>query len=298
MEIVNILRFITNHPLNAHQKLKAVLRFVTWQVASRLLPGSVVVNYVNKARLIVNRGMTGATGNVYTGLHEFEDMAFVLHSLRAGDLFIDIGANVGSYTVLAGAVAGAKCLAFEPAPLTFSHLVDNININRISDIVTAYNMGIGRGPDTLKFTIGLDTVNHVLGANEMINPEGFMEIPVDKLDNLVGTEKPILIKIDVEGFETEVIAGAHNTLSQPTLLAVIMELNGSGDRYGYDETEIHKKMLSYGFKSYSYSPYARALSSIDSKNQRSGNTLYVKNVNAVQVRLQTAPQFETNNCKI
>jgi hypothetical protein len=41
------------------------------------------------------------SGNIYAGLHEFGDMAFVLHFLRAGDLFADVGANIGSYTVLA-----------------------------------------------------------------------------------------------------------------------------------------------------------------------------------------------------
>lgn len=45
--------------------------------------------------------MRGATGNVYVGLHEFESMGFVLHVLRSSSAFIDVGANVGAYTVLA-----------------------------------------------------------------------------------------------------------------------------------------------------------------------------------------------------
>lgn len=45
--------------------------------------------------------MTGATGNWYCGLQEYEDMSFVLHALRPGDLFVDVGANIGSYSILA-----------------------------------------------------------------------------------------------------------------------------------------------------------------------------------------------------
>ena len=63
-------------------------------------------------------GMTGATGNVYCGLHEFEDMALVLHALRPRDLFVDVGANVGSYTVLGGQparVALASNPSLEPS---------------------------------------------------------------------------------------------------------------------------------------------------------------------------------------
>ena len=57
--------------------------------------------------------MTGATGNIYAGLHEFVDMAFCLHLLRSGDLFVDVGANIGSYTVLASKVAGANSVTLE-----------------------------------------------------------------------------------------------------------------------------------------------------------------------------------------
>jgi hypothetical protein len=49
-------------------------------------------------------GMTGATQNIYVGLQEFVDIMLTLHFLRKGDLFLDMGANVGSYTILASGV--------------------------------------------------------------------------------------------------------------------------------------------------------------------------------------------------
>ena len=63
------------------------------------------------------------TGNIYCGLAKFADMAFVLHVLRAGDLFVDIGANAGAYTLLASSVTGAKTTCFEPAPATYARLL-------------------------------------------------------------------------------------------------------------------------------------------------------------------------------
>ena len=45
---------------------------------------------------MARKGMTGASGNIYFGLHEFEEMGFLLHFLREEDLFIDIGAYIGS----------------------------------------------------------------------------------------------------------------------------------------------------------------------------------------------------------
>src|SRR5438552_2237409 len=105
-----MLRFITSHPLNRTRRIVAVGQFVRWQIMSRLRLETEFL-WVEGAKLLVKRGMTGATGNIYCGLHEFVEMAFCLHLLRRDDLFLDIGANVGSYTVLASKVCGARSIA-------------------------------------------------------------------------------------------------------------------------------------------------------------------------------------------
>ncbi|HEX9953226.1 MAG TPA: hypothetical protein VGB53_15755, partial [Rubricoccaceae bacterium] len=108
--------FLMHHPLAQRHRVRALGRWVGWQVRSRTLGTSIAIDFANDSQLWVAPGMTGATGNLYAGLHEFEDMAFVLHALRPTDLFVDVGANVGSYTVLAGAAIGARCESFEPVP--------------------------------------------------------------------------------------------------------------------------------------------------------------------------------------
>lgn len=70
-----------------------------------------------------------------------------------------------------------------------------------------------------------------------------------------------------------------------------MELNGSGARYGFDEMKIHKKMLNYGYNTFSYSPFDRTLISLDGKNMQSGNTLYIKNIEQVRERLAKAQKY-------
>ena len=106
------IKFIINHPLNRGHKLTSILRYVKWQIGSRLVPGAVVFEWINGSKFIVRNGATGLTGNIYTGLHEFSDMGFLLHVLRPADLFVDIGANVGSYTILACSAIGARGIAF------------------------------------------------------------------------------------------------------------------------------------------------------------------------------------------
>jgi len=105
------LKFVTNHPLIRRNPIAALMRVAAWQVRSRTQTECLHV-WIEGTRLAVRKGMTGATGNIDCGLHEFADMAFVLHTLRAEDVFLDIGANVGTYSVLASDVCGARTIAF------------------------------------------------------------------------------------------------------------------------------------------------------------------------------------------
>lgn len=289
MALLQTLRFILGHPLNQERKTEALLRYVRWQIGSRILPGPVAVPFVDQIRLLVAPGMTGATGNLYCGLHEFEDMAFTLRFLRPGDLFVDIGANVGSYSLLAAA-AGARSIAFEPVPSTFKALTDNIRLNGLSDQIDARQIAIGARRETLIFTSDEDTMNHVAGSNE--EGKATVQVDVQTLDEALGDQHPILLKIDVEGFESNVLEGGHSTLESTRLLAVILELNGSGRRYGFEDADVHGAMLRFGFAPYQYHPTIRKIESLQGPNLERGNTLYLRDREFVVRRLEGAPRFQ------
>lgn len=289
MALWQTLSFILTHPLNANHKAAALQRFLCWQIGSRLVRGSVAIPFVDGTRLLVQPGMTGATGNIYCGLHELEDMAFVLHALRPDDLFVDVGANVGSYTILAAGVCGSSTIAVEPVPSTFKHLMDNIRLNNLEARVRARNIGLGAEKTALHFSATLDTENHVLSVEEAEAAPG-IRVDVDTMDSLLAGFRPTVIKIDVEGYEAKVLQGARSTLECDQLLAVIMELNRSGLRYGFDETALHDEMVGRGFMPCSYEPFGRALTPLSKKNTTSGNMLYVRDMNAVLTRIRSAPK--------
>ena len=275
------------HPLSQDNPWAAVVRYARWQLGSRLLQAPVVVPFTDQAKLVVKTGMTGATCNIYTGLHDFPEMAFTAHLLRRGDHFVDVGANVGVYTVLAGAVAGADCIAFEPATQTFKALESNMAVNKLSADLRCAAVGASNG--TVRFSEDrLDTTSHIA-----IGEENGVEVEMVTLDASL-PEVPTLLKIDVEGFEGAVLDGAERTLGSPELLAVIMETNGSGDRYGGGDDVLLNRMVEFGFRKYSYAPFERKLiPAIDDKN-----TIFVKDVARVSERLMTATAFSVRGRSI
>ena len=281
-----VIKDLTSHPLNQDSKLAAVKRLVKWQIGIRLNPYPVIYPFTDKSKLIIKKGAAGATGNLYSGLHEYSDMAFVLHFLRPEDLFADIGANVGSFTVLASGHVGAYTYAAEPGPAAFSYLMENIYVNQIPDKVKALNVALGGEKGEVNFTASQDTLNHIAQKEE----KDTIKVPIETLDDVLGIENiPSLIKIDVEGFETEVIRGAEKTLANNKLKAVIIELNYFVTRYGYDIKTTHDKFISLGFSPFNYDPAARSLTPIESIDSR--NFIYIRDIEFVKNRVQQAAPF-------
>ncbi len=93
-QLKQVIKYINKHPLAGKHKLKAYYNFLAWQLSQFFFPIERVVPFVEGTKLAVKKGFSGATGNIYTGMQEFNDMGFLLHFLRPGDLFFDIGANV------------------------------------------------------------------------------------------------------------------------------------------------------------------------------------------------------------
>ena len=297
MRIAKTLRFILRHPLGRQRPLTTLSRFARWQLSSRVGLGATIVPFVEDSVLVVARGMTGATGNVYVGLHECDDMGFFLHFLRAGDLFLDVGANIGSYTVLAGRGVGCNCIAVEPVPSTFQRLMDNLLINRLDKSVEAHCAALGATKGTLRFSTDLDTMNHVVDAQYAGTQQ---EVPVMPLDELVGERDPVAMKIDVEGFERQVLLGAPALLANASLQAVLMEATDLQGRYDAQGVETACGILeAAGFMPHRYDAQSRVLRACGPEERSAyGNTLYLRNVSAVQARLASAGSFRVGPWEI
>lgn len=286
---ISSLKYILSLPLAKKNKTKTLSRFLYWGIRNKLNSSNMIYSFIGNTKINIQKGISTSELQYYCGLSEFNDMGFLLHFLRPEDVFVDVGANIGSYTLLSSSFIGAKTISVEPVPVTFQYLTDNISLNKANDKVVLLNIGLADKVSELKFTSVLDAVNHVLPEN-LKTDKDFISVKVDTLDNITKEENPICLKIDVEGYETLVIKGAEETLNKETLKAIIIELNGSADMYGFDESLIHQKLISCDYTPYKYDPFTRSFTKLEKYGNF--NTIYIKDFDFVENRVKKSPTIE------
>ena len=182
--------------------------------------------------LVTNDWETNRANTLAT--KEPETVRWILENVRAGDTLFDIGANNGVYTLLAAAHApGARVVAVEPMAATFARLCENIVLNGFTN-VDPYCVAIAASQSlgTLNLS-SLEAASSMHSIGEAGLTEQFGEAivlragigltTIDALTAFAGP--PTLMKIDVDGGEDDVLAGASSTLRDPHLRSVIIEFN-------------------------------------------------------------------------
>ena len=282
------MRWLFAHPIARATPVRSLLRYVRWQVRSRLGRPPLLVRFVDETRVEVERG-GGSSLAAFLPLHEFSEMRFLLLALRPGDLVVDVGANVGLHTVLAAA-CGAEVVALEPLPAARAMLERNVARNGFSGRVNVLAAGAAATRGELTFTDGPSCLNHVVGAGESPDVPVRM-VPVVPLDDVVPAGRPVvMLKIDVEGFEAEVLRGATRLLADPALQAVIVETQGYDARYGRPG-EALRILSAAGFVPVDLQTGGRALTA-SSPGGPAANTILVRReaMPFLQARVESAPR--------
>lgn len=193
---------------------------------------------------IVHEGvkMAFSTPNTYTlwrvqSIREKEPWTLEwIAGFEPGAILVDCGANVGMYTIWAAVTRGARVYAFEPESQNYAILNRNILLNDLSERVAAYCLGLSdtSGLSTLHLTqLQAGGSCHALGEAldfegkplTALYRQGAMAATLDELVASGAVPIPDHIKIDVDGIEHKVIAGARETLAQPDVESLLIETN-------------------------------------------------------------------------
>jgi FkbM family methyltransferase len=236
-----LARHVWEHPANEGQRVRSLLRLARFQARSRLLHTRSIAPLGDRSRLWVDLHRRSAAMVLYANPPDFAEMRAWQRVLTQGCLFIDVGANVGSYSIWA-AERGAEVIAIEPAGDTFALLVENVALNGYQ--VRTIRAAAGASCGTARFTAGQDTVNR-------LDPQGPVETPLVTIDSVVADRVVAGLKIDVEGFEIEVLRGCARALSEQRIRLIQLEWNlASEQAVGTDRQPVADLLAAHGYGLY------------------------------------------------
>jgi FkbM family methyltransferase len=170
---------------------------------------------------------------------------YMIKNINQGDNVIDVGANIGFMSLLLSKIVGQKGIvyAFEPDTTNFKILEKNIQFNSCNNIVAEQKI-VSDKNGKIKFALESSGVQHHIARNDDLN---VIEIDSIILDDLI--KKPIkFVKIDVEGFEMNVLKGMKNIIKKNPELTLIVEFSiGNQKRAGHNYSELPTLIESLGY---------------------------------------------------
>lgn len=184
--------------------------------------------------------------------HDPDVKRLINEELKNGGVYIDIGANIGYFSLLAAAKSGTEVMAFEPSIRERNRLYDNIKLNAFNN-VTVFPYALSDQQQTLKLGIardwnpGLNSFIVNLGTEQV----DALEVKCYDFDSLF-TDTVVarirLIKIDVEGYEMTVLKGMKNSMSKLGNAKFVLEINSKFlVKANSSVDEIYSFFSSYGF---------------------------------------------------
>lgn len=262
---------IWTHP-GRRPRVSGLSRYFAWQLWQRTIRRPWTVELIDGIRIRCYPHSPAASAVIYYGLADHAEMHFLRDYLRPGDTFVDVGANVGVYSLLACSVPGVSVVALEPSAKSFARARENIALNGLEYRVRLIRAAAGAAARTAMFTTGLDVLNRLLDEGSQAPAE---PVEVTTLDAL-GLERVALIKIDVEGWEAEVLEGARALIDshRPVL---IVEFN--------QPAELERIRRSIGYKWVDYRPGSRSLEESDPTGRIAHNLILVPDLESARARL-------------
>jgi FkbM family methyltransferase len=249
--VSSLVKDIWLHPANRGKRLTALLKAVNWQIYKRLYWRSLDIPVYNMILRIYPDSHGASPVLYFNGFPDFHEMMFMKHYLKSGDAFIDVGANVGVYTLLAASLvrSNGSIDAFEPNLKALERLRENIFLNKLS-WVRVHSSAVGSNSSAAPFlNLSEDTCSRLLTGGETLSHT--IKVPCVSLDQvLVGSYA--MGKMDIEGAEPLALKGAERLLSESNPPVWQLELAGYSKRYGYHTHEIIEWLDARGYETALY----------------------------------------------
>ena len=254
---LSLAKTVWLHPANRHRRLRALATSGLWQVWKRAVGRPFTIRY-HGFKLPCHPASRLASAAIYFGTWpDYWEMRFVRDYLRPGDRFVDVGANIGLYSLLAASVVGpsGRVIAFEPGRVPSARLHEAIALNRIKHI-DLIRSAVGEGPGELVFEAGdEDATAHISGSPGAAGDR----VPVVRLDEALDHVPYAMAKFDIEGYEPFALRGMRHLLSAGNPPIFLMEAAGYSKRYGVETHDLMREIESWNYRPMVYDPDSRRL---------------------------------------
>lgn len=215
-------------PTNRGRRGRSLLRAARFDLWTRYLGRPTVAVLGRSSTIVAYPGETNSPHAVYRNPPNWPEMVVWRERLQPGDLFVDVGANIGLYTIFATEL-GATVIAVEPnacnAARIHEHLWRNGRTAEVVQKALADEVGGAR------ITDDLDSYNHLLVDGR----SGGVQVECTTLDDLLGDRVAAGVKIDVEGSERRVLLGAERALAAQRIRLLQIEWTAREARVNFDE---------------------------------------------------------------
>lgn len=293
MRVGSVVGHLWNHPSNRHRRLRTLSRAVMWQLRKRAVQAPVVMPIFNGMKLLCYPGNRGSGVMIYSsGWPDFDEMYFVARYLRPGDAVVDVGANIGIYTLLMGSIVGpgGRGLAFEAGNKAFEILQENIALNQLAH-VEARRVAIGPTEGKVAFLQNQDLTNRIVAASEAPSEGAFAMMDSTTLD--AALDRPFALgKIDIEGAEPLAFEGGKGVLSSGNPAVWIMEFKDRLLRkFNWSADAFAKVVQDFGYRFGQYDARANEITFSDRGWVDHENVIVVfeSAIDTVRERLATGP---------
>lgn len=250
------LKGVWEAPGNRGRRLRALCRMAFWFGYKRLGGKGIWIRVFGGLRFWCRPQSLIAEHVLYSSEWvEYDEMSFIKTFLRHGDVFLDVGANVGLHTLLAASCLGShgRIVAVEPHPGNLIILRENLRRNALQNVRL---LELAAGARNEELSLG---ESDVFAEVRPAAAEG-LRVPVRRLDGLLAEEGDFaLAKVDVEGYEWMVMDGMQKLLGEGRLPVVLFELIGHMRRLGLDENAFCEWWRQQGYQLAKYQHERRIL---------------------------------------
>ena len=185
---------------------------------------------------------------------DWEEFNLIRRSVKDNSVFIDVGANVGYYTIWASQFnPNGKIYSFEPNDLNFERLQENISCNNLNAQISSVKKAVAATHGFISMTADLDTLNHIIKEGNKVS--NTLQVECISLDDFAAQESILYIdylKIDVEGFELEVLFGAKELILENKIGIIQLEINNALSHSGHSSYEVVDFFKEHNYKLCSY----------------------------------------------